>query len=212
MKKEDIRQVAILRIIRAGHGLAKCMNTLEEVFIPKVMIDQYKLQMNSVCFVEVMPTPKEELKRLEGEGKLFSQYKAKVIYDKSSPFYPLLEKFSVTDVSRASVIEPQERLINWDEAILNVLRQKQEFYSSSEVMEMVEDQYGVMGSNKDISSKLQGLHTRGKISKVTLSNDGKQDKVSKVAWCYSQYGVPLFKKHVLGYGEADEDEQDLHPV
>ena len=33
-----------------------------EVFIPKVMIDQYKLQMNSVCFVEVMPTPKEELK------------------------------------------------------------------------------------------------------------------------------------------------------
>ena len=67
MKKEDIRQVAVLRIIRAGHGLAKCMNTLDEVFIPKVMIDQYKLQMNSVCFVEVMPTPKEELKRLETE-------------------------------------------------------------------------------------------------------------------------------------------------
>ena len=211
MKKEDIRQVAVLRIIRAGHGLAKCMNTLDEVFIPKVMIDQYKLQMNSVCFVEVMPTPKEELKRLEGEGKLFSQYKAKVIYDKSSPFYPLLEKFSVTDVAGASAIEPKEKVIDWDDAILNILRSEQELFTSAEVMQKVEDQYGSVGFNKDISSKLQGLHTRGKISKVTLSNDGKQDKVSKVAWCYSQYGVSLFKKFVLGYGE-NEDDQDLHPV
>ena len=33
-------------------------------------------------------------------------------------------------------------------------------------MQKVEDQYGSVGFNKDISSKLQGLHTRGKSLKL----------------------------------------------
>ena len=211
MKKEDIRQVAILRIIRAGHGLAKCMNTLDEVFIPKVMIDQYKLQMNSVCFVEVMPTPKEELKGLRVKVSFLVNIKLRLFMIKAAHFILYLKSLALPMWLELQQLSQKEKVIDWDDAILNILRSEQEFFSSAEVMQKVEDQYGSVGFNKDISSKLQGLHTRGKISKVTLSNDGKQDKVSKVAWCYSQYGVSLFKRHVLGYGE-NEDDQDLHPV
>ena len=206
----DIRQVAIIRIIRAGHGLGKCMRTFDEVFIPKNMIDQYKLTLNSTCFIEVMKTPKEEIKRLEGDGKLFSEYKAKVIYDKNSPFIHLMDKFKVTGKVGIMDEEPEKKVIDWDEAILAILQSKQDFFTSLEVLELVEKEYDAIGSNKDMTSKLNGLHQKGKVAKLSLTVDGKQDKVSKLAWCDRRIAIDIYKKYVLGY--KDEDEQDLHPV
>jgi hypothetical protein len=51
---------------------------------------------------------------------------------------------------------------------------------------------------------------KGKIAKLSLTVDGKQDKVSKLAWCDRRIAMDIYKKYVLGYG--DEDEKALHTV
>ena len=211
-QKLDIRQVAIIRIIRSGHGLGRCMKTLDEVFIPKSMVDQFNLKLNATCFIEVIHTPKDEIQRLEGSGKLHSEYKAKVIYDKSSPFIHLMDQFSVKGLAGLGELAPQKNVnvIDWDEAILAVLQSEQEFFTSFEVMEQVERKYDAIGSNKDITSKLTGLHMKGKIAKLSLTVDGKQDKVSKLAWCDRRIAMDIYKKYVFGYG--DEDDKALHTV
>ena len=206
-QKLDIRQVAIIRIIRSGHGLGRCMKTLDEVFIPKSMVDQFNLKLNSTCFIEVIHTPKDEIKRLEGDGKLHSEYKAKVIYDKSSPFIHLMDQFKVKGAAGLGELAPQKNVnvIDWDEAILKVLKDGDNFMTTRNVLDVLQGEYKLDCGGKDIGNKLSSLHRVGKVARLALSIDGGNKRVSEVCWCLSDIAAELYKNNVFGIFEDEEN-------
>ena len=122
--KVDIRQIAVTHIIRSGQAFGKCLRTFDEIFINKKFVTDYDLEVNDTFFAEVTETSEGEKKTFIDRGKDVSDYKIKAIYDENSPFIHLLQEYKATGNFNIAEKKPDERLINWDEAILTILKYK----------------------------------------------------------------------------------------
>jgi len=214
----DIRQVAVTHIIKSGQAFGKCLRTFDEVFINKKFVTDYELEINDTFFAEVSETSEGEKKMFNDRGKEVSQYKIKAIYDENSPFIELLQEYKKTgkiylNGEPPSIPEqkPVERkLIDWDEAILKLLRKADNFMTTRNVLDELQEIYKVDCGGRDIGNKLMALHRTGKVARLVLSTDGSHKRISQCCWCYANIAVELYKNNI--FGEFEDDEDDLHAV
>ena len=109
----DIRQVTVTHIIPSGHGIGRCMRSLEEVFIPKSMVANSKINVNDLVFIEVTEVPEEEVKSLDAQRKMWSNLRARAVYDKDSPFIHLLEEYKAT--GKININKKKSTAVDFDE-------------------------------------------------------------------------------------------------
>ena len=209
----DIRQVAVTHIIRSGQAFGKCLRTFDEIFINKKFVTDYELEINDTFFAEVSETSEGERKTFNDRGKEVSKYKIKAIYDENSPFIELLQEYKKTgkiylNGEPPSIPEqrPVERkLIDWDEAILKLLKKADNFMTTRNVLEELQETYKVDCGGRDIGNKLMALHRIGKVARLSLHIDGSNKRVSEVCWCISDIASELYKNNVFGIFEDDEE-------
>ena len=205
----DIRQVTVTHIIPSGHGIGRCMRSLEEVFIPKSMVVNSKINVNDLVFIEVNEVPKEEMQSLDAQRKMWSNLRARAVYDKNSPFIHLLEEYKATGKININKKKDDKKLIDWNEAILKVLKDGDNFMTTRNVLDVLQGEYKLDCGGKDIGNKLSSLHRVGKVARLALSIDGGNKRVSEVCWCLSDIAAELYKNNVFGIFE-DEEENVQH--
>ena len=208
----DIRQIAVTHIIRSGQAFGKCLRTFDEVFINKKFVTDYDLEVNDTFFAEVSETPESEKKIFTDRGKEVSKFRIKAIYDEDSPFMHLLTEFKATgkinlngETTSAPNKNTDERLIDWDEAILKILIDGDNFMTTRNVLNELQDVYKVDCGGRDIGNKLMALHRIGKVARLSLHIDGSNKRVSEVCWCISDIASELYKNNVFGIFEDEED-------
>lgn len=205
----DIREVTVTHIIPSGHGIGRCMRSLEEVFIPKSMVANSKIIVNDTVFIEVTEVPKEEMQSLDAQRKMWSNLRARAVYDKDSPFIHLLNEYKATGKVNISQKKTDERLVNWDEAILTILEDNDNFMTTRDVIDALQEKYKDAGqahfTGTNIGNKLSSLHRVGKVARLALSVDGGNKRVSEVCWCLSDIATELYRNNVFGIFEDEEN-------
>ena len=207
--KVDIRQIAVTHIIRSGQAFGKCLRTFDEIFINKKFVNDYDLEVNDTFFAEVTETSEGEKKTFIDRGKDVSDYKIKAIYDENSPFIHLLQEYKATGNLNIAEKKPDERLINWDEAILTILKDNDNFMTTRDVIDALQEKYKDAGqahfTGTNIGNKLSSLHRVGKVARLALSVDGGNKRVSEVCWCLSDIATELYRNNVFGIFEDEEN-------
>ena len=205
----DIREVTVTHIIPSGHGIGRCMRSLEEVFIPKSMVVNSKIIVNDTVFIEVTEVPKEEMQSLDAQRKMWSNLRARAVYDKDSPFIHLLNEYKATGKVNIGQKKTDERLVNWDEAILTILEDNDNFMTTRDVIDALQEKYKDAGqahfTGTNIGNKLSSLHRVGKVARLALSVDGGNKRVSEVCWCLSDIATELYRNNVFGIFEDEEN-------
>tara|TARA_R100001509_G_C4825601_1_gene201399 strand:+ start:191 stop:868 length:678 start_codon:yes stop_codon:yes gene_type:complete len=208
----DIRQIAVTHIIRSGQAFGKCLRTFDEVFINKKFVTDYDLEVNDTFFAEVSETPEAEKKIHTDKGKEVSKYKIKAIYDEDSPFIELLQEYKKTgkinlngEATSIADKKTDEKLIDWDKAILKILKDGDNFMTTRNVLNELQGEYRLDCGGRDIGNKLSGLHKAGKVARLALHIDGSNKRVSEVCWCISDIASELYKNNVFGIFEDEED-------